>query len=129
MRSASLMAAGIIFAGLLAAPAAAAERESDVTFSKHIAPILQRSCENCHRPQGAAPLLPAGTLIHVMAWYNNSPTNKNVVDSRNWKGYGNRSVDDMFFSITRTIELTEEEFQAEVAARGGTPAFATSQDQ
>ena len=35
----------------------------------------------------------------------------------------------MFFSITRTIELTEEEFQAEVAARGGTPAFAASQDQ
>ena len=77
----------------------------------------------------AAPLLPADTLIHVMAWYNNSPTNKNVVDPRNWKGYGNRSIDDMFFSITRTIELTEEEFQAEVAARGGTPAFAASQDQ
>ena len=76
-----------------------------------------------------APLLPAGTLIHVMAWYNNSVTNKNVVDPRNWKGYGNRSIDDMFFSITRTIELTEEEFQAEVAARGGTPLFAASQNQ
>src|SRR4051812_980665 len=23
---------------------------SDVTFSKEIAPILQRSCQNCHRP-------------------------------------------------------------------------------
>jgi hypothetical protein len=52
-----------------------------------------------------------------------------VVDPRNWKGWGNRSIDDMFVSITRTIEMTEEEFQAEVAARGGTPAFATSQDQ
>jgi len=77
----------------------------------------------------AAPLLPAGTLIHVMAWYNNSPTNRNVVDPRNWKGYGNRSIDDMFFAVTRTVEMTEEEFQAEVAARGGTPAFATAQDQ
>ena len=28
----------------------------EVTFSKDIAPILQRSCENCHRPQGAAPM-------------------------------------------------------------------------
>ena len=64
-----------------------------------------------------------------MAWYNNSVTNKNVVDPRNWKGYGNRSIDDMFFSITRTIELTEEEFQAEVAGRGGKPLFSTSQDQ
>ena len=76
-----------------------------------------------------APLLPAGTVVHVMGWYNNSVTNKNVVDPRNWKGYGNRSIDDMFVGITRMISLTEEEFHAEVAARGGTPAFATSQDQ
>ena len=76
-----------------------------------------------------APLLPPGTLIHVMAWYDNSPTNRNVVDPRNWKGWGNRSIDDMFVSITRTIEMTEEEFQAEVAARGDRPLFAASQDQ
>ena len=76
-----------------------------------------------------APLLPAGTVVHVMAWYNNSVTNRNVVDPRNWKGYGNRSIDDMFFSITRTIELTEEEFQSEVAARGQSQVFATSQNQ
>src|SRR5688500_20039539 len=28
---------------------------AEVTFTKHIAPILQRSCENCHRPDGVAP--------------------------------------------------------------------------
>jgi hypothetical protein len=27
-----------------------------VTFTKHIAPILQRSCENCHRADGVAPM-------------------------------------------------------------------------
>jgi len=42
-----------------------------------------------------APLLPAGTVVHVMGWYNKSVTNKNVVDPRNWNGYGNRSIDDM----------------------------------
>src|SRR5690242_10227659 len=26
------------------------------TFTKDIAPILQRSCENCHRPDGVAPM-------------------------------------------------------------------------
>ena len=77
----------------------------------------------------AAPLLPAGTVVHVMGWYNNSVTNKNVVDPRNWKGYGNRSIDDMFFGITKMVSLTEEQFQAEVAARGGSPIFATSQNQ
>src|SRR5256886_5455608 len=28
----------------------------NVTFTKHIAPILQRSCQNCHRPDGVAPM-------------------------------------------------------------------------
>ena len=77
----------------------------------------------------AAPLLPAGTVIHVMAWYNNSDTNKNVVDPRNWKGWGNRSIDDMMSGISRMVPMTEEQFQEEVAARGGTPVFAAAQDQ
>ena len=76
-----------------------------------------------------APLLPAGTVIHLMAWYDNSTTNRNVVDPRNWKGWGNRSIDDMFYNLPRFVPLTEEEFEAEVAARGGAPAFAASQDQ
>jgi len=29
---------------------------ADVTFTKDIAPIIQRSCENCHRPNGVAPM-------------------------------------------------------------------------
>jgi len=43
-------------AGLVALPAAAAERDTEVTFSKHVAPILQRSCQNCHRPSSVAPM-------------------------------------------------------------------------
>ena len=27
-----------------------------VTFTKHIAPILQRSCQTCHRPDSVAPM-------------------------------------------------------------------------
>ena len=77
----------------------------------------------------AAPLLPADTVIHVMAWYDNSATNKNVVDPRNWKGYGNRSIDDMFTAFARRVDLTQEQFDAEMVARGVTPAFAVSQDQ
>jgi mono/diheme cytochrome c family protein len=36
-----------------AAPAAA---QPEVTFTKDIAPILQRSCQNCHRPGQVAPM-------------------------------------------------------------------------
>jgi hypothetical protein len=44
--------------GLLAqqaAPAPAAAPPA-VTFTKDIAPILQRSCQNCHRPGQVAPM-------------------------------------------------------------------------
>ena len=38
---------------LLLAPlgAATAAGEEAVTFTKHIAPILQENCQSCHRPQ------------------------------------------------------------------------------
>jgi len=38
---------------LHAAPAAVPD---EVTFTKDIAPILQRSCQNCHRPGGGGPM-------------------------------------------------------------------------
>ena len=33
-----------------------ATRATDVTYSKDIAPILQRSCVTCHNPEGGAPM-------------------------------------------------------------------------
>src|SRR5215472_14261315 len=48
--------------GLVAIAAATAESAADsttpkdVTFSKDIAPIFQRSCDNCHRPGSIAPM-------------------------------------------------------------------------
>jgi mono/diheme cytochrome c family protein len=33
-----------------------AQAGGQVTFTKDIAPILQRSCQNCHRPSGVAPM-------------------------------------------------------------------------
>src|SRR5207244_4245558 len=30
--------------------------QAEVTFSKDVAPILQRSCQNCHRPGSIAPM-------------------------------------------------------------------------
>src|SRR5215468_4038849 len=39
----------------------------NVTFTKDIAPILQRSCENCHRPDGVAPM-PLVSYEDVRPW-------------------------------------------------------------
>jgi hypothetical protein len=33
-----------------------AAQPGEVTFSKHVAPILQRACQNCHRPGSIAPM-------------------------------------------------------------------------
>src|SRR5207244_11100914 len=40
----------------VALKAQSAATASDVTYTKDIAPILQRSCENCHRADGVAPM-------------------------------------------------------------------------
>ena len=77
----------------------------------------------------AAPLLPAGTVLHLLAWYDNSESNPRVLDPRNWKGWGNRSIDDMLYHLPRMVYLTEEQFEEEVAARGVHQQFATSQNQ
>src|SRR5690242_9350438 len=45
--------AGCVSFGVKAQQPAAA---GTVTFTKDIAPILQRSCQNCHRPDGVAPM-------------------------------------------------------------------------
>jgi hypothetical protein len=66
----------------------------------------------------AAPLLPTGTILHVTAWYDNSSKNPRVVDPRNWKGTGHRSIDDMLILLSRYIYYTEDEFKAVAAERG-----------
>ena len=67
--------------------------------------------------EDAAPLLPKGTLVHITAYFDNTATNKNVVDPRNWGGLGHRSIDNMAILIASPIQLTDEQFQEEMATR------------
>ena len=52
----------VVFAALLITPASLAAQSvpttatPEVTFTKDIAPILQRSCQTCHRPGSVAPM-------------------------------------------------------------------------
>jgi hypothetical protein len=64
-----------------------------------------------------APLLPKGTILHIIGYMDNSPTNKNVPDPRNWQGSGNRSVANMLLDLGNRVSLTEEQFQDEMARR------------
>ena len=65
----------------------------------------------------AAPLLPKGTILHLTGYFNNSPSNPNVIDPRNWSGSGHRSVDNMFINLMQAVYLDDEEFAAAVAER------------
>jgi len=57
------------------------------------------------------PILPAGTVLHVITWHDNSAANKDNPDPDNWKGYGNRSTDDMGFVWANYYELSDAEFK------------------
>ncbi len=67
--------------------------------------------------EDSAPLLPKGTILHIIGYMNNSPANKNVPDPRNWQGSGNRSVANMFIDLGQRVSLTDEQFKAEMAHR------------
>lgn len=64
-----------------------------------------------------APLLPKGTILHIIGYMDNSEKNKNIPDPRNWQGSGNRSVANMFIDLGQSIALSEEQFQQEMAER------------
>jgi mono/diheme cytochrome c family protein len=65
----------------------------------------------------SAPLLPKGTIVHLIGFLDTTPNNKNPADPRNWAGGGRRSVANMFIDLGYSVALTEEQFQAEMAKR------------
>ena len=64
-----------------------------------------------------APLLPKGTILHIIGYMDNSPSNKNVPDPRNWQGSGNRSVANMFIDLGMGVSLSDEQFYEEMMKR------------
>lgn len=63
------------------------------------------------------PLLPAGAVLHITGYMNNTEENFNIPDPRNWQGSGNRSVANMFIDLGMRLAMTQEQFEDEMAAR------------
>ncbi len=63
------------------------------------------------------PLLPAGTVLHITGYMNNTEENFNIPDPRNWQGSGNRSVANMFIDLGMRLQMTQEQFEEEMAIR------------
>ena len=57
MRNATLVVAGLaVVAAAALVPGVALAQDAPPTFHKDIEPILQRSCQVCHRPDNMAPM-------------------------------------------------------------------------
>jgi len=59
----------------------------------------------------AMPVLPKGTIIHTVAWYDNTAANKNNPDPTQWVGWGDRTVDEMGHAWVNVTYISQEDYQ------------------
>jgi hypothetical protein len=65
----------------------------------------------------AAPLLAAGTVLHIIGVHDNTAANRRNPDPNMWVGFGERSVDDMLQVWLDIVYLDDAEFQRLVDER------------
>lgn len=65
----------------------------------------------------AAPLLPAGTVLHMIGIHDNTSANPRNPDPSVWAGFGERSVDDMLQMWIDIVYLDDAEFHKLVDER------------
>jgi len=64
-----------------------------------------------------APLLPAGTVLHMIGIHDNTSANRHNPDPNMWAGFGERSVDDMVQVWLDLVYLDDADFNRMVAER------------
>lgn len=67
--------------------------------------------------EDVAPLLPAGTVIHVTTWHDNTDFNKYNPNPKNWVGSGQRTNDEMSFAWVSLYYLDDADYQQRLAAQ------------
>jgi hypothetical protein len=59
----------------------------------------------------AAPLVPAGAVLVIKQWYDNTAENPNNPDPEQWVGWGQRTADEMTHAWIAVTHLDEEGYQ------------------
>ena len=65
----------------------------------------------------SAPVLPAGTVIHLTAWHDNTAGNRANPDATQWVGWGQRSYDEMYHAHVNMTYLTDGDYEQIIADR------------
>ena len=65
----------------------------------------------------AAPLVPAGAVLVLTAWYDNSADNPHNPDPDQWVGTGQRTVDEMSHAWIAVTHLDQEAYERIISAR------------
>jgi hypothetical protein len=100
----------------------------ELIYPSNPSKIMKREMINCahwnynwhlvyNYADDAAPLVPAGTIIHIISWHDNSTKNRYNPDPKNWVGYGQRTIDEMGFAWVGWIDLTQQEYEQQLADR------------
>jgi hypothetical protein len=69
----------------------------------------------------AAPLLPAGTVLHLIGIHDNTSANRRNPDPAMWAGFGERSVDDMLQVWLNIVYLDDADYNRLVEERKAKP--------
>ena len=67
--------------------------------------------------EDVAPILPAGTVIHITTWHDNTDNNKHNPNPKNWVGYGQRTIDEMSFAWVSLFYIDDADYQTRMQAR------------
>ena len=67
----------------------------------------------------AAPLVPAGSVLVITGYYDNTAANKQNPDPNQWVGRGSRSADEMSHAWIAVTHLDDESYEQLVAEREG----------
>ena len=76
-----------------------------------------------------APLLPAGTVLHMIGIHDNTSANRRNPDPNMWVGFGERSVDDMLQVWVNIVYLDDADFERLVEERKTTKPVSTASGQ
>jgi mono/diheme cytochrome c family protein len=74
-----------------------------------------------HFEEEVQPIVPAGTIVHIISLFDNTAANKFNPDPSNALGFGQRTIDEMSFAWLSFYYLTDDEYKQMIAERKSSP--------